>query len=105
MNDIWSKYIQGANTLYYSRKLRFDDVFMEQYKAIFNLDEKKNLKILEVGCGPGALAGALHRWYPKAEITAIDRDSRFIEFAKEHEDGILFVGKLPENSTTTKFYI
>lgn len=91
MNVIWSSYVQGAKTLYYSRKLRFDDMFMEQYKVMFALDGEKNLKILEIGCGPGALAGALHRWYPRAEITALDRDSEFIRFAKEHEDGISFV--------------
>ena len=91
MNTIWSNYIQGPKTLYYTRNLRFDDMFMEQYKALFQLDEKKKLRILEIGCGPGALAGALHRWYPTAEITAIDRDSEFITFAKEHEPGIHFV--------------
>lgn len=91
MNNIWSKYIQGANTLYYSRKLRFDDLFAAQYKALFSLDEKKNLNILEIGCGPGALAGALHRFYPNAAVTAVDRDSEFIRFAKEHEDGITFL--------------
>ena len=57
MNDIWSKYVQGAKTLYYSRKLRFNDMFAEQYKSLFDLDENKNLKILEIGCGLGALAG------------------------------------------------
>lgn len=91
MNVIWSKYIQGVKTLYYSRKLRFDDMFAEQYQALFQLDKTKNLKILEIGCGPGALAGALRRWYPGAEITAIDRDSNFISFAKEHEKGITFL--------------
>lgn len=91
MNLIWSSYIQGAKTLYYSRKLRFDDMFMEQYKTLFALDKSKKLGILEIGCGPGALAGALHRWYPEAKITGIDRDSEFIRFAKEHEDGITFV--------------
>lgn len=91
MNDIWSKYVQGSKTLYYSRKLRFDDMFAEQYKKLFELDETANLKILEIGCGPGALAGALHRWYPNAEIVAIDRDSEFIRFAKEHEPGITFM--------------
>ena len=91
MNTIWSNYIQGPKTLYYTRNLRFDDMFMEQYKALFQLDEKKKLRILEIGCGPGALAGALPRWYPTAEITAIDRDSEFITFAKEHEPGIHFV--------------
>lgn len=48
------------------------------------------MKILEIGCGPGALAESLHRWYPKAHITAIDRDSRFISFAKENIPGIDF---------------
>ena len=91
MNVIWSKYVQGTNTLYYSRKLRFDDLFAEQYKSLFALNENDSLNILEIGCGPGALAGAFHRWYPKAEITAIDRDSEFIRFAKEHESGIEFI--------------
>lgn len=90
MNYIWSKYVQGTKTLYYSRKLRFDDMFKEYYKKLFQLDESRSLKILEIGCGPGSLAGALHRWYPDAEITAIDRDSEFIDFAAEHENGIVF---------------
>ena len=91
MNIIWSKYVQGTKTLYYSRKLRFDDMFAEQYKSLFGLDQNKSIKILEIGCGPGALAGALHRWYPNAEITAVDRDSEFVRYAKEHEPGIEFV--------------
>ena len=48
----------------------------------------ENIKALEIGCGPGALAGALQRWYPGAEIMAVDRDSEFIHFAKEYEKGI-----------------
>lgn len=91
MNDIWSKYVQGTNTLYYSRKLRFHDMFAEQYKAQFGLDEKKKIRILEIGCGPGALAGALHHWYPNAEITAVDLDTEFIRFAREHESGVRFM--------------
>lgn len=91
MNTVWSKYVQGTRTLYYSRKLRFNDLFSEQYKNLFDLDKERALKILEIGCGPGALAGALHRWYPLAEITAIDRDSEFIRFAREHESGVNFI--------------
>lgn len=91
MNTLWSKYVQGTKTLYFSRKLRFDDLFSEQYRCLFDLDVNKKLKILEIGCGPGALAGALHRWYPYAEITAVDRDSEFIRFATEHEPEVNFV--------------
>ena len=84
MNTIWSDHVQGVKTLYLSRKLRFDDLFFSQYEASFQLDGKARLKILEIGCGPGALAEALHRWYPHAEITAIDRDRNFISFAKKN---------------------
>lgn len=91
MNTIWSENIQGIMTLYLSRKLRFDDRFQSQYQNLFRIDHRRTCRILEIGCGPGAMAGSLHRWYPNAEITAIDRDSRFIAFAKDHEPGILFV--------------
>ncbi len=78
-------------TLYLSRKLRFDDFFFAQYDRMFNLNPEKEMKILEIGCGPGALAEALHRWYPKAQITAIDRDSGFISFAEKNIKGVHFM--------------
>lgn len=90
MNTIWSENVQGILTLYLSRKLRFDDLFFEQYQKTFALDKTKALRILEIGCGPGALAESLHRWFPAAQITAIDRDSRFIAFAKERVPGVDF---------------
>lgn len=77
--------------MYSSRKLRFDDLFSTQYISLFNLETGKKLKILEIGCGPGALAIALQRWYPNAEITAIDRDSDFIRFAKQVAPQISFM--------------
>lgn len=91
MNINWSKYVQGTNTLYFSRKLRFDDRFSGAFIRAFGLDREKELKILEIGCGPGALAGALRRWYPTAEITGVDLDSAFIAFAKENEKGVTFL--------------
>ena len=91
MNSIWSDHVQGIMTLYLSRKLRFDDVFFTQYDPLFGLDHNKEMKILEIGCGPGALAEALHRWYPRAQITAIDRDSNFIAFAQKNMKDINFV--------------
>jgi len=85
---VWSGRIQGIQTLYLSRQLRFDDRFFERYRPLLALDESRPLRILEIGCGPGALAAALHRWYPKAEITAVDRDSAFVDFAKAHISGV-----------------
>ena len=91
MNNIWSDHVQGIMTLYLSRKLRFNDIFFTQYEKLFNLDHNRDLKILEIGCGTGALAESLHRWYPKAQITAIDRDSIFISFARDNISGIRFL--------------
>lgn len=91
MNNIWSDHVQGIMTLYLSRKLRFDDIFFTQYEKLFNLDHNRDLKILEIGCGPGALSESLHRWYPKAQITAIDRDSIFISFARDNISGVRFL--------------
>ena len=91
MNTVWSEKVQGIKTLYLTRQLRFDDLFFPQYEKLFDLDKNAPLKILEIGCGPGALAQALHRWYPNAQITAVDRDSNFISFAKENCPGIEFL--------------
>ena len=91
MNNIWSDQIQGVMTLYLSRKLRFDDCFFAQYDRVFGLPENEELKILEIGCGPGALAEAMHRWYPRAQITAIDRDSSFIAFAEKTIKDVVFM--------------
>lgn len=79
MNTVWSEQIQSIGTLYSSRALRFAAPFRERYQSLFALPE--NASILEIGCGPGALAEALARWYPAAQITGLDRDSAFIEFA------------------------
>ena len=91
MNTLWSQHVQGVMTLYLSRRLRFDDRFFRQYQRVFDLDRRTGLKILEIGCGPGALAEALHRWYPAAAITALDRDSGFVAFGKTHIPGVTFL--------------
>lgn len=55
----------------------------------FNIIDKQN--ILEIGCGPGALAKSLFRWYPNLKVTGIDRDSNFIEYAKAKASHINFL--------------
>lgn len=89
MNKVWSTYVQGIRTLYDSRVLRFSDLFQGKYKDIFAIDNKE--KILEIGCGPGALADSMSRWYPNAKIIGVDRDSNFVEFAKERAPYIDFI--------------
>lgn len=90
MDTIWSGLIQGCMTLYASRRLRFHDRFRERFMPLFALEDRP-LRILEIGCGPGALAEALHRWYPAAEIIGLDRDRDFLRFAREHVPGVEFL--------------
>ena len=89
MNTIWSTYIQNIGTLYSSRSLRFADHFKDRYMEVFGIDDKS--KMLEIGCGPGALAESLGRWYPHSQIYGVDRDSNFITFAREKMPGIEFL--------------
>jgi len=88
-NTIWNDLVQGIDTLYYSRKLRFDDIFKQKYTEIFCIEG--NEKILEIGCGPGALTQSLSRWYPNSEVTGIDRDHEFIRFASEKAPSLRFI--------------
>ena len=90
MDTVWSQYIQGCMTLYASRRLRFHDRFRDRWLPLFDLGDKP-LRILEIGCGPGALAEVLRRWYPKAEITGLDRDREFVRFARERVPGVEFL--------------
>ena len=72
--NVWSEQIQGIRTLYASRLLRFDARFDTQYRTLFDIDNAR--QILEIGCGPGALAGSLCRMYPEVAVTGIDRSFR-----------------------------
>ncbi|RAI82245.1 class I SAM-dependent methyltransferase [Macrococcoides goetzii] len=98
MSTVWSSKIQGIDTLYLSRKLRFDDRFKYDYMKHFDLPQS-DIKVLEIGCGPGALSESLKRWYPNAEITGVDRDELFIQFAKDNINNVNFIigdiSKLP----------
>lgn len=89
MNTIWSTLIQKAETLYYTRMLRFSDIFKEKYISAFAVGERKS--ILEIGCGPGALSQALSRWYPSADITGTDIDDYFIDYASKNAPHIKFM--------------
>ncbi len=89
VNRDWSTFIQGIGTLHSSRTLRFSDEFRERYMDAFRIPD--GCRILEVGCGTGALAASLRRWYPAAQITGLDRDSAFVSFARKHCPGVRFL--------------
>lgn len=82
-NTAWSDRVQGIDTLYYSRKLRFSEPFGPRFREAIPLTPDETGALLEVGCGPGALSERLHVWYPGMRIVGIDRDDAFIAFAKE----------------------
>lgn len=89
MNTVWSTYVQGIGTLYNTRLLRFSDLFQKKYREAFRIEDKK--RILEIGCGPGALAESLARWYSGAQVFGVDRDSNFIAFAKQQNPMIQYM--------------
>ena len=89
MNTVWSDYVQNIGTLYCSRMLRFSDEYKEKYMKAFRIDN--NVRILEIGCGPGALTQALARWYPNSEVIGTDRDSAFTEFAAQQAPNLHFI--------------
>lgn len=89
MNTIWSDCVQNTGTLYLSRSLRFSDEYKKEYMDAFDIVGRK--RILEIGCGPGALTQALARWYPDAEVLGTDRDAAFIRFAAQQASGIRFM--------------
>lgn len=83
METFWSTNVQGVKTLFLSRSLRFKDGFFKDFENIFNIDKDKKVKILELGCGPGALIHRLSEVYPNASLYGLDRDRNFIDFANE----------------------
>ena len=90
VNTAWSDRIKPIGTLYLSRRLRFSDEYQAQYQTAFSLDPGVET-ILEIGCGPGAFAQSLARWYPNAHVTGIDLDTAFIQFAARQAPNIRFL--------------
>ena len=89
MSSIWSEFVQKAGTLYTSRSVRFDAFFRGKYVSSFEIPD--GAKILEVGCGPGALSSSLSRWYPNSTVVGLDFDESFIDFARAHDKNCEFI--------------
>ncbi len=50
----------------------------------------RQLKLLEVGCGPGNLVVWLARWFRGAEIKAVDADPHLLAYAAGRVRGVKF---------------
>ncbi|WP_077368766.1 class I SAM-dependent methyltransferase [Anaerosalibacter sp. Marseille-P3206] len=81
-NNIWSENIQGVLMLDLSRELRFRNDRKDLFLNIVGL--KEGMTIVDVGCGPGAITRKLSSWLGnETKIIGIDRDTTFINYAKE----------------------
>ena len=89
MSNYWSTLVQLPDTLMISRRLRFSDRLKAFYTGFFGIPGGS--KILEIGCGPGALCESLRRWYPDCDITGLDLDEDFISYAKSRVPGVNFI--------------
>ncbi len=52
---------------------------------------KKSLRVLEVGCGGGAMAGAIKFYFPQFKVVGCDISQRALKFAQENLNGVKFV--------------
>lgn len=81
-NNVWSESIQGILSLDLSREQRFRDDRKELFLNLLGL--KEGMRVVDIGCGPGALTRKLAKWLgEKSNIIGIDRDTGFINYAKE----------------------
>lgn len=81
IQTVWSTFIQRPETLYKTRNIRFHDGNRQQLLDFLQFQNSTN--ILELGCGPGAFCFALKRWLHDSQITGLDRDTNFIEYARQ----------------------
>lgn len=100
MNATWSNNIHTPEFLFYHRLWRFDDRNEFTFKKILSFE--KNCRIIELGCGPGALCSKIKKWYPSVSVVGIDNDAEFIKFAKAHIPDCDFIEMDIRNGETVK---
>jgi len=67
-------------------KYCFDDLVVLQKKL-----GKESLRVLEIGCGGGAMAKAIESHFPKSEVVGCDIGRRALKFAQENPRDVKFV--------------
>lgn len=85
---MWSRFVQSPEDLYASRSMRFRSDNKDLWLGAMKLAD--GMKILEVGCGPGAFCHRIKAFLPGASVTGIDRDAGHVEHAaaKSRELGV-----------------
>lgn len=77
--ETWNKV-----ALLYQDKFMVLDLYNETYDYFCNAVEKKNAKILDIGCGPGNITKYLLTKRPDFQIEGIDIAPNMIELAKNN---------------------
>lgn len=84
-NLIWSSKVQSIKQLDNSREQKFREDRKDLYLKLLGL--APGMVVADIGCGPGTLTRKLSRWLgPSSKIIGVDRDSSFIEYAKERAE-------------------
>ncbi len=68
-------------TIWFFRHSSFYKAFLEVGK---NLRTQPNSQLLELGCGPARLAIRIKKKFPRARITAVDRDPAILQLARKN---------------------
>lgn len=66
------------------------DLYNETYDVFCSLTDKKNARVLELGCGPGNITRYIHHKRPDLIIDAIDVAPDMIRLARESNPGVNF---------------
>ena len=80
MSTFWSEDVQSSEILYFSRVARFNNNNKDKWFDI--LQVKDNLKILELGCGPGHFTNMIKANFPNCKVSGIDLDENHIKYAQ-----------------------
>jgi ubiquinone/menaquinone biosynthesis C-methylase UbiE len=80
-NIQWSSFVQGPQSLDYSREMRFRDDRKDLFLRSMGLTA--GMTVVDVGCGPGTLTRKLAQWLGNdSRIIGVDRDASFIDYAR-----------------------
>jgi tRNA (cmo5U34)-methyltransferase len=89
MDDIRSKFSQGARD--YDAKIRsiiprYDEM-LDILISCSTANDDKKLKVIDIGCGTGALSEKLLNARPDAQLTCLDMTEAMLDLAKERMKG------------------